>query len=192
MKRTLFFVAVASTMALLGAGCTQQATIPTPSPAEQVLTTEENQPVTNIFDPFKNKIGDSIVGLKVVSIAGVPGIQRPIAADNVLVKFSGQVTLSGTYDYSVDDFAGGEKACFTLADAKERVKLPVLIGQPDQNTGFCFSNIEKARAAFGPSYGQGQATITVDSYELWYAPAEVVNQARLLTVVSKKPVPVIK
>lgn len=186
MKRNIYVI-IASAVALLGVGCWQTAT--TPVPGVQVPNTQTDQPSTNIFDPLKNKVGDSIVGLKIVSITGVTGIDRPMAADNVLAKFSGKVTLSGTYDYSENAFAGDEMVCFA-PDANERLKLPVLVGRADQNTRFCFSNLEKAKTAFGPNYGQGQATITIDKYELWYAPAEVVNQAELLIVVSKKPFPV--
>lgn len=153
-----------------------------PTATQPAVNTQRN--TSNVFDPFKNNSGDMIAGLKLVSFGPVPGINRPLAMDNVDAKFSGSVTLSGSYDYSLNDFAGKDMACFTPTE-NDKIKIPVLAGVSDQNTRFCFNNIQKAKQAFGPAYGNGQATITINNYELIYAPAEVVNQAELVNVLSK-------
>ncbi|MDP3985220.1 MAG: hypothetical protein Q8P82_00500 [bacterium] len=154
------------------------------------MKTEITKPVIktdtqNVFDPFKNKPGDTVAGLVVVSIGPVPGIDRPLALDNVEAKFSGTVTVSGTYSYGFSDLWGADTSCFT-PDAEEMVKLPVLSGVSDQNDYFCFNNIDKAKEVFGPTEESGTATVVIDNYALMYAPAEVSNMARLVSVVEKK------
>ncbi len=182
---TLLSLAISAT-ALLGVGCTQPIATSTLPPAVQTQKEVLNPKATNIFDPLKNKAGELIAGLQVISIAGVTGLEEPMSYDNVFASFSGQVTLTGAYDYSINDMTGTAMACFTLTDPKERQKLPVLATQTDQNTRFCFKNIEKAKEIFGPSYGEGQATIIINGYELWHAGTEVVSQATLLSASMKK------
>lgn len=136
--------------------------------------------LSNVFNPLTNKIGDQVAGLTVSALSGVPGIDRPIALDNVYAKFTGRVVLSGIYLYSYNDFAGMDMVCFQVSDS-DKSKLPALVGQPDQNGLFCFKDTEKAKKMFGPEYGRGNAVVTIDHYELYYAPAEVVNQAELIS-----------
>lgn len=135
---------------------------------------------SNILDPNKSRIGDSIAGFTLTALSGIPGIQQPAGPDNVYAKFAGQVTLSGIYGYGFNEVAGTDIACFQPTEV-ERTKLPVLVGQPDQNSHFCFSNIDKAKELFGTKPGQSTATVTIDQYELFYAPAEVGNQAVLIS-----------
>lgn len=156
-----------------------QATNPAPQQAQAAV------PSSNIFDTTKNKVGDVVAGLTVTSISPVPGSTFPLGNNNVVAKFSGSVTLSGSYDFSYNEMSGSDSVCFTPADATEHAKLPALPNEDIQLSRFCFSNLDQAKAAFGPSYGNGQATITIDKYELWYAEAEVTNLAELVKVISK-------
>ncbi|GEM_PF-3396754 len=165
--------------------------VPTPNPIPQVITAATNQistqPSTNIFDSERNKVGDIVAGLKVVSIKSLTGSELPIGRENVVARFAGQIQVSGAYEFSLNELSGDDWVCIALTDPREKLKLPVLVGVADQNDRFCFNNLKKAKVAFGPKYGQGQATVTIDNYELWYAPAEVNNKAELISVLSKKP-----
>ncbi len=151
--------------------------------------TAEKTPSSNIFDPSKDVAGSIVAGMTVLSAGGIPSSQLPYGTDNVLAKFMGQTTLTGTYDEGVNEMSGVEMACMTLTDPAERAKLPVLIGHPDQNTRFCFRNLSAAKAAFGSNVTSGVATVTISDYELWYAAAEVVNKATFVKVVSMTSAP---
>lgn len=136
-----------------------------------------------IFDPAKNKAGDQIAGWRLDSVK--PAVSSgPLSQMNVSAKFTGQATVEGTAKYESDDFAGDSRLCFTVTNASDLTKLPILIGEDDQEPGFCFSNLAKAKSAlgFGSAYGQKQATITVSHYVLNYAEAEVTNEAELVSV----------
>ncbi len=187
-KNSFLLLAVAIPFLRMGAGCATQGTdnlgVGDNTSTAPSVTVTNNQTATNIFHPFKNKVGDVVAGLTVVSVGPVPGISFPLSMDDVDAKFSGSVTLSGTYDYSFSDFSGQDMACFAISDPKEKIKLPQLYGVDDQNSRFCFSNLQKAKEVFGPTYGSGHATITIDHYELTYAPAEVFNQAQLLNAIA--------
>lgn len=160
--------------------------VPTPKSDTQAPDPQPVQPSSNIFDALKNRPGDIVAGLKVLSVGAPPGIQLPLGNDNVVATFLGSVTLSGSYDIFSSTMSGEDMVCFTPANATERAKLPTLSSEDPLLTRFCFSNLAQARAAFGPGYGQGAATIVIDKYELWYAGAEVTNRAELREVLSKK------
>lgn len=174
-------------------GLSQRAAVPVTTTPSSTVVTPEAQPVatgtssrgSEIFDPTKTKVGDIIAGLKVVSMGPVQGITRPMAQDNVSASFMGQVTVAGDYDIATDAMSGTEKACFTISQPPDLYKLPVLIGEDDQEPRFCFTNIEKVKQDLGSTAMRGHATITIDQYQLNYASAEVTNRARLVTVVSK-------
>lgn len=140
---------------------------------------------SNVFDPFKNQPGDLIAGLTLISKGPIAGIDRSMALDNIDAKFTGTVTVSGTYIYDFSEFSGSEVACFTVTNASELAKIPALVGTSDQNNFFCLRDLAKAKQLFGPNYGSGTTTVLIANYELVSAPAEVTNLADLVSVISK-------
>ncbi len=143
----------------------------------------------NQFNPLQHKIGDIIAGMKILAITAALD-SRSLADDNVKVKFSGLATISGIYDYRFSEFSGGGLACFT-PDPDEDSKLPKLKQASDYATTFCF-DVQEAIKAFGSQYGVYKATITIDHLTLEHAPAEVLNGADLVAVVSKQPITPVK
>lgn len=163
----LFFASILS-LFLLGAGCAS------------------TQQMTAAVDPSTIKTGDVISGLKVTTVGGVPGIEMPFSygdVPNIHIEFSGQATVTGEYHYDKNEFFGQDLTTFQVSDPQEMKKLPHLKEQ--EPVLFWFSNREEANQALGPKYGKGQATIQIESYEINYAGAEVMNSAKLVKVVSK-------
>lgn len=138
---------------------------------------------TNVVDPYQSTFGDRIGDMRMVSMGPLPGIQGPFGYDNIFAKFRGSVTVSGEYGYFRSDLSGTDEVCFTVTDAEDLTKIPRLAAYPAGTISFCFSNIGLAKEEFGPEYGSGQATIVIDDYEIRSAPAEVGDQARLVSVV---------
>ncbi len=79
----------------------------------------------NLFDSLKNKPGDIIAGMTVLSIE--PDLSGPLTNDNVYAKFSGKTTISGEYDFGQDEVNGGDFLTFQVTDPKERIKIPMML-----------------------------------------------------------------
>ncbi len=171
---------------LLGAGCTTaklQQTTTTPS-ANEATKTPITTTTSNIFDPVKNKPGDDVAGFKVLSIGSVTGNKGSIGADNVDAAFSGNAQVTGSYEYFLNELGGYEQVCLQLTDPKDMAKIPRLATV--DYVRFCFHNLAAAKAAFGPAYGKGTATVVIDTYNLRFAPADLLyNETNFVSLVQK-------
>lgn len=93
----------------------------------------------NTFDVLKNKPGDMIAGMKLLTVAPMFD-SGPLSNQNVRAEFQGQATLTGNYDFSYSDFAGEDMVC---ANSSDKEKLPLLTGV--ENPFFCFTNLDLAK-----------------------------------------------
>lgn len=142
--------------------------------------------MSNLFDPLKNKVGDTIAGMKLISVK--PFVGDKLSLENVDAQFLGRVTLSGEYDYELDPSLGegAYRMCFRLVGVDEKLKVPVLNRNSDQGVYFCFDDLADAHRGFGSGYVSGQAMIVIDRYRL-ISGAKVTSMAQLVEVISKTP-----
>ncbi len=138
----------------------------------------------NVYDAnaiVGNKFGE--MTLKKISAALE---KRPVADNNLRAEFSGDVAISGQYQYVDTDegmFIAKGSTCFMVKDPISLQKLPV--GKFDEeNNGpekfFCFSNNEKAQELLGKV--QKETTITISSYEDTIFEGEGLDSAVLKSV----------
>lgn len=157
---------------------------PTATPVEAGAT------LTNPFDVTTAKVGDTVVGMSIVSV-GLPnsGAGTTISGENAEVQFSGEATLTGTYTYHGNDGLLSDVVSFE-PDESSAAKLPKMIGD-ERTLWFVFSNGPAALDIFGPQSGtstasySGNATVTVKNYYILSFPGEVANGAELVSVISK-------
>lgn len=138
----------------------------------------------DLFDVEQIQVGDVVAGMRVeaVSAYGDPGQPPDTEFPSVTVGFSGQVTLTGSFEYfPPDDEFFPEVVCF-FPDETSAGRLPVMAGD-GRNVWFCFDNVDEARRVFGGQPGTGTATVTIDAYTIHRYPSEVVNTAVLLEAV---------
>lgn len=138
----------------------------------------------HLFDVEQIQVGDVVAGMRVeaVSAYGDPGQPPDMEFPSASVAFSGQVTLTGSFEYfPPDDEFFPEVVCF-FPDETSAGRLPVMAGD-GRNVWFCFDNVDEARRVFGGEPGTGTATVTIDAYTIHRYPSEVVNTAVLLEAV---------
>lgn len=137
------------------------------------------------------KVGDKVGDMTVASIAPFDGAAGtdPTAmhVSNISIKFSGETTLTGVYEYQALNPAtnSGELVCFSDLDEASQNKIPNILWS-DRPNRFCFSNQDLAKENFQPSGSSGDATIVIDDYTVNKTPQQVVDVARLVRVVEKK------
>ena len=121
--------------------------------------------------------------------------------DGEFKKYTGQVTLSGTYFRELDpeyvDYLG-DHICFT-ADKKSAPLIPRPKGD-ERNAYFCFSNFEQAKKTFklpdsikkGYCTYEGKATITIKNYDLFFILSEGFDYTTLISAKNVTPVKTVK
>ncbi|MCC6643908.1 hypothetical protein IT411_04110 [Candidatus Peregrinibacteria bacterium] len=128
------------------------------------------------------KVGDKVAGMTTKSIE--PLRKADISEENLAIGFSGQTTLSGTYNYYGDDESfHPDTVCFE-ADAASIQKIPAIFPNGG-NPFFCFSNNDFAKEYFKVKGSSGKAEIIIDDFQFNYAPIEVWNGAKLIKVIKK-------
>lgn len=140
----------------------------------------------DLFIPLKNLVninpGTKVGNFTVKSVSRLSPERLDIPLDqNARVVFSGQVSLTGEYEYFGDNEGFlFDEVCFT-ADQNSKNKLPRFFDT--SRPFFCFSNKAKAAEAFGPKGSKGTATVTIDNFNLVYLESEVWNTAELISAV---------
>ena len=105
---------------------------------------------------------------------------------NGMDDYTGQITVSGEYNYSFDDEAMGPMVCFTADKASAKL-IPRKKGD-ERSPWFCFRNQATALKTFKipkkPAKGyceyRGKATVTVNQYSVYREASEGSDMAQLL------------
>ena len=112
---------------------------------------------------------------------------------NGMDDYTGQITVSGEYNYSFDDEAMGPMVCFTADKASAKL-IPRKKGD-ERSPWFCFRNQATALKTFKipkkPAKGyceyHGKATVTVNQYSVYREASEGSDMAQLLGTKNIKP-----
>ena len=112
---------------------------------------------------------------------------------NGMDDYTGQITVSGEYNYSFDDEAMGPMVCFTADKASAKL-IPRKKGD-ERSPWFCFRNQATALKTFKipkkPAKGyceyRGKATVTVNQYSVYREESEGSDMAQLLGTQNIKP-----
>ena len=124
--------------------------------------------------------GDSLLGLRVEALQ-----VKPETIDSFgwmgRVRFSGTLTLSGTYAPH-PAYPEVEQLCF-FPDDDAAVRLP-RFPNDERISWFCFSNQDQARQRLAAPPAEGAATIMIDGFEYLYEHSDTYNSARLERVVN--------
>lgn len=146
---------------------------------------------SNEFRLMDIKPKDKVGGMEIISIAPFSVAEGDDSATvqvrNVSIKFSGETTLTGTYENGELNPAIGSSGLVCMRDLDEASKqrIPNLLWSDEMN-GFCFSNQDFAKQSFAPAGSTGEATVVVDDYTVNKIPAPVTDVARLVRVEEKK------
>ena len=114
---------------------------------------------------------------------------------NGMDDYTGQITVSGEYNYSFDDEAMGPMVCFTANKASAKL-IPRKKGD-ERSPWFCFRNQATALKTFKipkkPAKGyceyRGKATVTVNQYSVYREASEGSDMAQLLATKDIKALP---
>ena len=114
---------------------------------------------------------------------------------NGMDDYTGQITVSGEYNYSFDDEAMGPMVCFTADKASAKL-IPRKKGD-ERSPWFCFRNQATALKTFKipkkPAKGyceyRGKATVTVNQYSVYREESEGSDMAQLLATKGIKALP---
>ena len=114
---------------------------------------------------------------------------------NGMDDYTGQITVSGEYNYSFDDEAMGPMVCFTADKASAKL-IPRTKGD-ERSPWFCFRNQATALKTFKipkkPAKGyceyRGKATVTVNQYSVYREASEGSDMAQLLGTKGIKALP---
>lgn len=140
----------------------------------------EGVAVTRQFDPSAVAVGDSVLGLRIVSMDVQPSLVDT-AGWTGFVRFDGRITLSGTYRPHFD-YPELSEVCFFPDDISAK-RLPVFPNDR-RYAWLCFTNQPQAREELGSPPAEGRATVRVDEYHYHYAHSDVYNTAALVDVIT--------
>ena len=134
------------------------------------------------FDPRQVQPGSTIAGLKVAAVDVQPAQLDTRVSGSV--RFAGEVQLDGSYRPHFD-YPEVREPCFWV-NVDSWSKLPRAAG--DQRViWFCFENRDQAVRQLGGLDTQAYATIVIDNYTTHLTGSDVWDTARLVRVVSKRP-----
>jgi hypothetical protein len=134
----------------------------------------------NLFNPTTAKYGDMVAGLTIAQIGPFNPEYSGQSADNIVVIFNGEVTVSGKWEHYNGGLIG-TRTCMN-PDEESIAILPKTAGDT-RITWFCFNDEDGEK--LGPEGTSGTATLVIDGYTYVSYPSEVVNSARLVKILSK-------
>lgn len=108
-----------------------------------------------------------------------------LAPNNVQITLKGPIEVTGTY-MVVHSEIGFDGYCMSISDVLSLSRMPTLPvrgGPADVRSYFCFRNSDTVQKALGEK--SRTVTVTIDNYQLNAYPAEVMDWADLVNVVSK-------
>lgn len=140
---------------------------------------------SNTYNVKKMKIGDRVASMKIVGIDKVNAKEK-LSLNNAIIDFNGTATLTGNVEYYYEDSAfTADSVCMSVSDKNSLKSLPRIKEEIGKNAFFCFDNTTLAQKLFRPEGSSGKATVTITSYRDVHFGGEVVNGARLSSVVKK-------
>jgi hypothetical protein len=150
-----------------------------PSPAEQyevqktstsTISSNSNNSA-NTFEYSTIKTGQNLNGFKVVKV--MSNLNQPISAQNILVEFTSNVTLSGTL---TENEGMGSQFTINNLTQESQNRLPRLIND-DRTVWFGISNPTVVKNS-GMKNGE-RVKVTLKKYLYIFYPAGVWNEAEL-------------
>jgi len=130
----------------------------------------------NYVDLPNLKVGDKVAGMPVTSLRAFSSEQRflPMSENNVSIKFSGKLTLEGTYTYiepKSDNTYKKKDFYITVTKESDLAKIPMLKNEDSKKVVFRFEyyeDLSKLQKLFKISNKKstGSATLLVESYTL--------------------------
>ncbi len=159
--------------------------LPVATSTSFTLPTTSTRPAY-FFDPTSVHPGDIIAGWTLEVIGPVSGTSASTSSfQNVHAQFSGTATVTGIYDYSMNELFGKETICMTISEPMECAKLPSIHVSCVEPRRFCFVDPVRIKQDFGGVYGSGKVTVQLKSYQVNYASTEVVDTAELIKVLDR-------
>lgn len=148
----------------------------TSSTTDEILVKDENKPFVSV--------GDKLGGMTVTSVEPFNSKFSNLSQDNVKIKLSGPITITGIYQHIInaEGFSG---FCMSGFDEESIVKLPSL-SLIDKTNLFCFRNEDVAKTKLGENQTETKVTVKIDNFELNRYPSEGVDRADLVEVVLDK------
>ncbi len=138
----------------------------------------------NVFTFNEVNTRKKVADMRIVSW-GPFNTYSPMSQDDITVRFSGDTTITGSWDLNAFS-GGGYKVCMTKLDAASKMKMPRL-DVDTREVGLCFGNDAFARSQFSPLGTKGTATVVISDYVYNLGPAidEAWGTAELVRVVKK-------
>ena len=145
-------------------------------------------PFDNVFDPAGVQVGDTVLGLRVVSKN-----MEPVSADSLWtgeVMFEGDLVVQGVYQPH-PDWPQVTAPCFHVTDPTSagrvpRVSLDDGIAR-DERTWFCFADPDAALELLGTPEQPREAVIAVDRYRVRRDVADTFDTAELMEAIEFGP-----
>ena len=144
--------------------------------------------ITAASHPYVS-VGDKLGAMTVISVAPFntgqysqdPSLMT-LGSTNAHVVLKGPIEITGMYSGYFSSPIGFDGYCMNSFDAASLSKLPTLPGNPEApQRSFCFSNTDYVKKELGEK--ASRVTILIDNYELNSYPAEVIDNAQLVSVI---------
>jgi hypothetical protein len=125
--------------------------------------------------------GDIFLGMVAEDISVVYRCTEdlPEELERIRIKFTGETTLTGKLNVSVDDEFGYQ--VYFVADSQSISKIPHHIEDARDISGLKFIN-ENLKEILGEEPFSKDCEITIKDYNIHYAETEALNTAELVTV----------
>lgn len=137
-------------------------------------------PDSHMFNPSEVEPGDTVAGLRVVSVDITPFQDSREFIGTV--QFDGEITVRGTYSPNTAFSDGAEGIPCFYVDETSETQLP-RFQWDERNSWFCFSNPDAVKQAFPDvTTEQENTTLVIDDYVTIYAPTDVVNEATFVRI----------
>ena len=137
------------------------------------------------FDPGALQIGDTVLGMRVRSLAVNRAFNDSLWVGTVV--FQGAVEVSGVYQAHFD-YPEVQSLCFH-ADSISSLHLPEFahdsMSSPNAKPWFCFTNPDSARHWLGSPDTARHATIVIDDFTQHRYFTDAFDTARLVRVLSR-------
>ena len=146
---------------------------------EEAEDPQEEVP-SNIYSYKGLQIGDQVGELTVEEIGYIVDREDSPNEFNNLITFSGELTLSGEYEYLPTDAGPIAGPCF-WPDEESQEDIPTIDWGHSKKI-FCFDN-ELAEAEFGPAGSKGESQIIIQNYRSHNLEAAITDLAKLVEVI---------
>lgn len=151
-----------------------------------ILKNQEKPQENNTFELDKVKVGDTVGNMKITSIK--PFAEQLIGklkpATNVIIKFSGEATVSGRYGFDYELLGRN----LLQLDNDSQKKLPVLKIDGSLTTSNKFICLDDPDSKIDYKKG-GEGTFIVADFVLVSYPSEGCSSARVVKVLKTEPLP---